>query len=334
MTEHRTRLTASEVAALWGSYQSNTMAVCIFNYFLHHVDDSEVRELLEYTLTMTENDVKKIKRIIQQANHPLPIGFTEADVNVKAPRLYSNAIYLYYIKNMTKIAIATYGVSLAAAVNSAVRDFLSSGIIEATHLYNKAAELLLQKGLYIRTPYIVTPNTLDFVSEQNYLGGILNMNPRPLNAIEITHLQANTQTNTIGQFLMMGFSQVAENKKVRQYLMRGVDISKKHVKVLNSILVEDNLPAPVAWDLDVSDSTVAPFSDKLMLFHTTALIASGISNYATSSAASLRLDIATTYTRLTGEIARYAIDGTKLMIENSWLEEPPQNIDRKEVANV
>jgi len=51
-----------------------------------------------------------------------------------------------------------------------------------------------------------------------------------------------------------------------------------------------------------------------------ALVASGISNYATASAASLKMDIATTYTRIPAEIAQYAMDGTKLMIDNGWLE--------------
>lgn len=114
------------------------------------------------------------------------------------------------------------------------------------------------------------------------------MNPRPLNVIEITHLKANTETNILGQFLLTGFSQVADSKKVRQYLIRGKHIAKKHVQLFTSLLVEDNLPAPIEWDLEVTDSTISPFSDKLIMFHSFALIASGASNYATASAASLR----------------------------------------------
>lgn len=117
-------------------------------------------------------------------------------------------------------------------------------------------------------------------------------------------------------------------------MSKGKEISRKHLELFASILTQDDPPAPMEWDLEVTDSTMSPFSDKLMMFHTNALIASGISNYATSSAASLRMDLATTYVRLTAEIAQYAQDGATILIENGWLEEPPQNVDRKELAKL
>ncbi|RXT03908.1 DUF3231 family protein [Ammoniphilus sp. CFH 90114] len=334
MSEQKTRLTASEITALWSAYQNNTMSVCVFTYFLKHTVDLEVRSLLEFSLELSKNNFQKVVEILQRENQPIPVGFTDADVNLSAPRLFSEAIYLYYLKNMSKIALSTYGVALPTSAHSEVRDFLSKAIATSTELYNKTADILLKKGLFIRTPYISTPHKNDFITKQSYLGGLLKMNPRPLNVIEITHLKANTETNILGQFIYTGFSQVAESKKVRQYLMRGKHIAKKHVKLFTSLLVEDNLPAPMEWDMEVTDSTIPPFSDKLIMFHSSALIASGISNYATASAASLRTDIATTYTRISVEVAQYAMDGTKIMIDNGWLEEPPQNIDRKELARV
>jgi hypothetical protein len=33
------------------------------------------------------------------------------------------------------------------------------------------------------------------------------------------------------------------------------------------------------------------------------------------------------------EIFQYGNDGVKLMIENSWLEQPPQNVDREALRN-
>jgi spore coat protein CotF len=334
MSEHQTRLTSSEIAALWSAYQSNTMSVCVFKYFLNHVDDAEVRYILEYTLDSSQRNVQKVVDILQKENQNIPVGFTEVDANATAPRLYSDAVYLYYLKQMSKISLSTYGVALPTSAHSDVRNFLSSALSSSTELYNKVADILLSKGLFIRPPYISTAHHNDYVTKQSYMGGILNLNPRPLNVIEITHLKANTETNILGQFLFTGFSQVANSKKVRQYMIRGKNISQKHVQLFTSILVQDNLPAPIEWDMEVTDSTIPPFSDKLMMFFSSALTASGISNYATSSAASLRTDIATTYTRITAEIAQYATDGVKIQIDNGWLEEPPQNIDRKELAKV
>jgi spore coat protein CotF len=334
MQERKTRLTASEMTALWSSYMNNTMSTCVFKCFLTHVDDTETRSILEYTLDLSQKNIDKIYNILQKENQTIPVGFSDEDVNLSAPRLYSDALYLYYIKQMTKVALSTYGVALTTSAHSDVRFFLSEGLHSSTELYNRVTDLLLSKGLFVRTPYISTPHNTDFVTKQSYLGGLLNLHPRPLNAVEITHLKANTETNTLGQFLFTGLSQVAKSKKVRQFIMRGKHIAKKHVQVFTSLLIEDNLPAPMEWDLEVTDSTNSPFSDKLIMFHSSLLVASGASNYATASAASLRMDIVTTYTRLTAEVAQYAIDGVKIMIDHGWLEQPPQNIDRNELARV
>ncbi|MGF6949798.1 hypothetical protein QF028_002303 [Neobacillus sp. B4I6] len=46
-----------------------------------------------------------------------------------------------------------------------------------------------------------------------------------------------------------------------------------------------------------------------------------------------RTDIAAEYSRLMAEVGQYASDGSKIMIENEWLEQPPLASDRDEVAN-
>jgi hypothetical protein len=46
-TEHQTRLTSSEIAALWSSYQNNSLAICVFKYFLEHVDDEDIKSIVK-----------------------------------------------------------------------------------------------------------------------------------------------------------------------------------------------------------------------------------------------------------------------------------------------
>lgn len=70
------------------------------------------------------------------------------------------------------------------------------------------------------------------------------------------------------------------------------------------------------------------------MFHTTALIASGIGHYGTGLATSSRRDLSVQYTRLSAENARYAEDGANIMIENGWMEQPPLAADRDALANV
>ena len=42
-------------------------------------------------------------------------------------------------------------------------------------------------------------------------------------------------------------------------------IKQKHIDTFSQLLTKDQLPAPPLWGSDVSDSTVPPFSDKLMM---------------------------------------------------------------------
>nr|WP_318281090.1 DUF3231 family protein [Paenibacillus bovis] len=81
----------------------------------------------------------------------------------------------------------------------------------------------------------------------------------------------------------------------------------------------------------VTDSTTAPFSDKLMMFHMGLLSAAGTGNYATSAAASQRTDLVIAYERLSLEIALYAKDGANIMIRNGWMEQPPTTVDKDEL---
>ncbi|OPX90579.1 MAG: hypothetical protein A4E53_00971 [Pelotomaculum sp. PtaB.Bin104] len=131
--------------------------------------------------------------------------------------------------------------------------------------------------------------------------------------------------NHIGRVLLTGFAQVAKSKKVRDYMLEGTRISDGIIEDLTSILREDGIPAPLPWDAGVTDSTVAPFSDKLMMFHVLTLNSSGIGGaYGISLAASTRHDIGAKYAQIMANVEIYAEKGTKIMMENGWMEEPPQ----------
>lgn len=78
----------------------------------------------------------------------------------------------------------------------------------------------------------------------------------------------------------------------------------------------------------------SPFSDKLIMFHFTALNAFGLALYGLALIRSIRSDIFATFTSLMGEIAKYAEDGINIMIDNGWFERIPQAADRKELIGV
>ncbi|WP_066363394.1 DUF3231 family protein [Neobacillus drentensis] len=142
---------------------------------------------------------------------------------------------------------------------------------------------------------------------------------------------SNIQTNMLGKALITGYAQIAQDKEVKEYLVRGRQIAQQHVDLFSEILKSEDLPVPMSWDSAVSDSTTSVFSDKLMMFNVSSMIAAGIGNYGMAIAASPRRDIALKYATLLPEIALYAEAGAKIMIKHGWMEEPPQADDRNEI---
>jgi hypothetical protein len=334
-TEHNIRLTSAEIAQIWGSYMNDNLSSCILKYFLEKVEDNEIRPVIEYALELSQARLQKLTNFFDKENCPVPYGFTDEDVNTNAPRLYSDIYFLQYVQSMGMLGMNEYSMSVNFSTRSDIYSFFSEGLKEYNELHKRATDILLSKGLYVRPPYIPTPREqeVDFVKKQSFLTGWLGER-RPLTTLEIANLHANIQRNSLGVGTLTGFSQVAKSKEVGQYMARGIGIASKHIKVFSSVLSEGNISAPMGSDTMVTDSTEAPFSDKLMMFHTTAMIALGIGYYGNSMAKSPRRDVASHYARLTAEIGLYSEDGANLMIKNGWLEEPPRMVDRNELVKV
>src|SRR3954471_7743800 len=105
-------LTAPEMSGLWTQYINDTLAVCINTYFLEKVEDEEVRPIIEWTLDTAKENLTIMEGIFKKENYPIPIGFTDQDVNVHASKLVSDSFMLVYLKNMSIIAMAASGASL------------------------------------------------------------------------------------------------------------------------------------------------------------------------------------------------------------------------------
>ncbi|MCX7749571.1 MAG: DUF3231 family protein [Clostridia bacterium] len=327
------RLTASETAHLWTTYMSDSCAVCISSYFIKIVQDPDIRQIVTYALDLSRKHISAITDLFNTVNHPIPLGFTDEDVNLNTKRLYSDSFMLIYYRFMGTFGLNSYGTALGMSVRSDVREFFARCIHSSTDLLNKVDDVLIKKGLFVRPPYIPVPDSAEFVKKQSFLHGFFG-DKRPVTSMEIAYLYFNAQTNSLGKSLIMGFSQVAKSKEIREYMLRGKEIAKKHVEVFNSILTQDDIPSPISWDADVMDSTETPFSDKLMMFHITVIIGFGLAMYGLSLSTSMRSDLVLTYTRLMAEIAKYVEDGANIMINHGWLEKMPVAPNRKELAHV
>ncbi|WP_163970378.1 DUF3231 family protein [Oceanobacillus halotolerans] len=329
-TEHKVRLTSAEISTLWNAYINNSMSICMLRYFNNKVEDKEIKSLIERTLEISQKSLSKIKDIFREENYPIPIGFTDKDVNLEAPRLFSDEFFLHYIDQMTKPGFTAYGFAAAIVSRLDIQALFNEFIQDTIETNKRVKKMALEKGVHLRPPHMNKPKEPEYVNKQSFLTGWFG-NRKPLLGIEITQCFHDLQANAIGKALITGFAQTAETKDVRDYFKRGKEISNKHIKVITTILTEEDIPVPRNWDDEVISSTEAPFSDKLMIFHVSFLSQISIGNYGTSISQSTRRDLITHLTRLMGEIGQYVEDGANLMIKHGWLEQPPKSVDKNDI---
>ncbi|MGY4690398.1 DUF3231 family protein [Salibacterium sp. K-3] len=333
MSERNISLTSAEISQLWITYMNDSAAICHLECEVNTVEDDEINELLQYALKVSQSQVRTITQLFNNENYPVPHGFNVSeDADVTAPRLFSDTYFLNSLNQLGKLGVNNYGISLSLAVREDIYHFFSTCLAESDKIIKWSNDLLLSRGLYIRSPYLPKPKTLDYVKDKSFLTGYFGER-RPLTGMEISNLYANFQRNALGSATMMGYSQVAQNKEVVQYLKKGKEIAQKHCEIFESYLKENDLPSPMMLDSEVTDSTAYTFSDKKMMFYCSTLTAISLGYYGTSMSMSPRRDIGVMYSRLMAEIAKFADSGARIIIKHGWMEEPPRAADRDELAN-
>jgi hypothetical protein len=105
MTAHNIRITSAEMSSLWASYMMDSLSKCLLGYFLNRVEDTEILPVLEYAYKLTNKHLARVTDIFKHEKFPIPYGFTKEDVNLDAPRLFSAAFYLYYLKNLGRMGV-------------------------------------------------------------------------------------------------------------------------------------------------------------------------------------------------------------------------------------
>lgn len=329
--KHNIRMTSAEIASLWIQYLADSGAACMLKYLIQKTEDTEIRPVLEYARQLAKSHLLTIDEMFRKEEFPTPTGFTDKDVIADAPRLFSDPMHLNFVKNMAKSGMIAYGLSTSLAARADVRQFVRKCLTEVSDLDERATQVMLSKGLYVRPPYITVPDRVEYVADEKFLGSLFGKQ-RPLSALEITHLFLNAQSDALAKALLVGFSQVARLPELREFFVEGATIADKHVEILGQTLKESGVPTPMSLDSDIMDSTTPPLSDKLMLFMICQMMAMGMGYYAAAMGASFRMDIAADYGRLMVEIETYVHDGIKLLIKNGWMEEPPLADDRKKLA--
>jgi hypothetical protein len=149
-----------------------------------------------------------------------------------------------------------------------------------------------------------------------------------LNDLEIGMLNHNLESNIVGLQLITGFAQCAQNKEAKQYFLKGKELAKKQIKLMEEILRESDLPPSAALGGTVTTSTIPPFSDKLMMHCIYILNGFGLVGAGAGAFFSLRNDLVMKTLLISKDVFFFAQEGIEIKIKNGWFEEPPQMEDR------
>ncbi|MGG4470767.1 DUF3231 family protein [Paenibacillus alvei] len=319
---HTKQLVASEIGGLWTTYLSDSMLECVYSYFTAKVEDPDIKKIIDRTLEIAIKHKAEKMIIFQKEGHVEPLGFTNADVHVDAPKLYTDEFLLHYTKQALQGAIGSYNATIPHIFREDIRDHFLTCIDDALKLYDEMTDLMMKKGIAITPPSIPHLKELDMVEKKRFFDGWFG-EERPLTAIEITELYANILSNDVGVALLKGFSQCAKKEEVRNFFNDGKERGQEQIKRLSKYLQKNDLPIPLSTKTQVLDSTDSPFSDKLMMSQIATLSASSIGYYGLALSMCSRSDLIKEFTKLLSEAAFYAGKGSSLLVKHGWLEKPP-----------
>ncbi|WP_438447025.1 DUF3231 family protein [Gorillibacterium sp. sgz5001074] len=266
---------------------------------------------------------------------PIPVGFTAQDVNKDAPRLYDHGFDIMFIRLVKKISMALHVLNIAMSFREDIISLYKELTAFTQETYRICTKYLLDRGLIGRPPYTTMPQSVEFVKDTAYLG---SLNPfsekRTLNTIEVAHLYHAIESNTVGMQMILGFAQSAQLPETKKFFYQGAELAKSIIKELSETLLESDVTATLPSGGNATESTVPPFSDKLMMYCVSLFCSFSLGGNSLGTVFSLRNDLPAKMTIFMKDIFEYAHEAAKMMIRNGWLEEPPQMDRHKQLAEV
>jgi hypothetical protein len=326
------KMTSAEIGKIWVVHMGNTLSKCVLSYFLQHMEDQEIKTIVNGALTLTNDLLERSNDLFKYEQYPIPIGLTEKDVDLNAPRLFSDLFYLYYLKYVAKAGLSIYSTAIPIMMRPDVKEFILYSNSSTIELITKINDALDKKGYLQEPASIPIPTNVTYITKQRYLNGFFG-EVRPLHALEIAHLFDNIENNVTSKALLTAFTQVAKNDDVRSFLHRGKKMTMHHVEQMSEKLHIEDLPSPPLIDDLVEATTTSPFSDKLMMTHKIDMFSMKIRTYANAMSLNGRRDIGAMYGKLLLDIGRYVEDGANIMIDHGWMEQPPHAVNRDHLAS-
>jgi len=325
-------INVSEVGSLWQTYQEKTLIMRFLEYFIEKADDPKARNILGGLWQELDFYVKEMENLFSEQGMVIPVGFTSDDVHLEAPKLYDNGFDIMFVRILKEVSMGLYTLGLNMAYNKKVMSIYEGLTTVTQKIYKLATCYLLERGILALPPKVSMPQKTEFIKNKRYMEGFkLFGEKRSLTDLEVGIIHHNLEVNNIGMQLITGFAQCAQNKEVKQYFLKGKELAKKQIKVMEDLLLEGDVQLSATSGATVTTSTVPPFSDKLMIHCIYILNGFGLIGSGTGGFFSLRNDLAMKTLLLAKDVYFYAQEGIEIKIKNGWFEEPPQMEDRAQI---
>jgi hypothetical protein len=319
------KMSSTELGSLWMTYQKKTLILRIFEYFIEKSDDKKAKNLMSGLYKELHPNVVELKTMLQNEGAAVPIGFTHEDVNLDAPKLYENGFDIMFCRILKQISMGLYTLHVAMSYRKDIITLYREITKISQKYYDHFTQYLVEEKFLPLPTYVNMPKSVDYITDTNYMkGSNLFGHRRALNVIEFGYLYQSVVTNMTGMQLLTGFAQCAKNEEVKKYLIKGKELAKEIMKDTGETLLQNDIQPPVTSGGTVTNSTEAPFSEKLMMFCTYLLCNFGLGSNSFSAAFSLRNDLNVKTAVHAKDTVEYAREGVIIMISKGWLEEPPQ----------
>jgi len=318
-------LTSSEIGYLWSTYILNSKSKYIIKYIVEKTIDKDIKLVMKKSFDLSNKIIIGIENIYRSAGHVIPHAFSEEDINLQADNLFSDTLWLAILKSFTTFGLSSYGSIMPKVARSDVKKLFTDALNETIVLSNNIDEIALNKGIFVRSPYIPIPKKVEFAKDKGIMGSFLAAK-RPLDALEIGNVFNASNAVAIAESILAGLSQIVDNKKIKDHMKNGKKMLKEHKKTLDEILTKEELNIADLYNNHIQNTTTSPFSDRISLYFSISTTTDLINAYSFSQLSIIRKDIYLKFTQLSSELVLYLKEGTDILIDSGWLEEVPKNI--------
>lgn len=319
------KMSSSELGALWMTYQKKGVILRILEYFIENSDDQKATDLMSELWNQLHPKVIEIKAMLENEGAAVPDGFTKKDVNLKAPKLWESGFDIMFCRILKELSMGMYVLHLTMAYRQDIIKIYKDMSEITETFYGHFTQYLLNRNLYTRPTYVTMPISTDYITDKDYRKGTnIFGSKRTLNTVEFGYLYHTIETNITGMQLLNGFIQSTKDKDVKKYFIQGKELSKEIISETSTILLENNIQPPATPGGTVTNSTMAPFSEKLMMFCNYLIGGLALGAGGFSAGFSLRNDLQAKNAVFAKDMFQYQRNGVNLMMSKGWLEEPPK----------